>query len=151
MKKTILAIALISLLLIASSSKDDPVDTIRLTLVNKSEKEIAVQLIDGDYQDYDYIYYFKIPGGSRQFPTEKYFDIVPGRYNMQVYYLETYDPVYGFSCTQEFPVTLIARKNMRITIPECGHRPANWGEPTITKYWYWVFPPWKSRPPGYLY
>ena len=151
MKKIILAITLISLLLVAFDNNDEPVDTIRLTLVNKSEKEIAVQLIDGDYTDYDNIYYLRVAEGDRQFPTEKHYDIVPGVYNMQVFYLETYDPVYGFDCLPEFPITLIARKNMRITIHECGRRPANWGEPTITKYWYWVFPPWKSRPPGLLY
>ena len=151
MKKIILVIAILSLLLVAADKDDEPVDTIRLTLRNKSVKEIAVQLIDGDYEDYDNIYYFRVAEGDQLFPTEKHFDIVPGIYNMQVYYLETWDPVYGFSCTQEFPVKLIARKNMRITIPECGHRPANWGEPTMTKFWYWVFPPWKSRPPGLLY
>jgi hypothetical protein len=147
MKKMILVISILSMLLISA----DPVRTIRLTIRNKSEKEIGVQLIDGDYTDYDNIYYLTVPEGDRQFPTDKHFDIVPGIYNMQVHYIQTYDPVYGFDCLPSAPVRLVARKNMRVTVLECGRMPANWGEPTLTKYWYWVFPPWRSRPPGYLY
>jgi len=147
MKKTILVLALLSMLLMAS----DPMNTIRLTIINKSGMDIAVQLIDGDYTDYDNIYYLTVTEGDRLVPNEKAFDIVPGMYNMQVFYIETYDPVYGFSCGQSPPVKLIARKNMKVVIIECGQQPPNWGEPTMTKYWYWVFPPWKSRLPGYLY
>jgi hypothetical protein len=147
MKKMILVIALLSLLLVAS----DPINTIRLTLVNKSGMDIAVQLIDGDLSDYENIYYLRVAEGDRDVPTEAHFDIVPGRYNMQLYYIETYDPVYGFSCAQAAPVILIARKNMRVTFLPCGEQPPNWGEATQTKFWFWVFPPWRSRPPGYLY
>jgi hypothetical protein len=148
MKKMILVVALLSMLLIAS---DDPVRTIRLTIINKSGMDIAVQLIDGDFTDYDNIYYFKVEEGDRFSPTEAHFDIVPGLYNMQVYYLETWDPVYGFDCGPAAPVKLIARKNMKVSFGKCGQMPPNWGEPTMTKYWYWIFPPWKSRQPGYLY
>jgi hypothetical protein len=147
MRKTILVIALLSLFLISAA----PENTIRLTLRNKTGMDIAVQLINGDYNDFDYLYYLNVAEGDRQYPTEKHFDIAPGIYNMQVFYLDTWDPVYGFKCDDSLPIQLNARKNMRVTVIECGREPPNWGEPTMTKFYYWVFPPWNSRTPGWLY
>jgi len=147
MKKIILLIAILSLFLISA----EPEKTIRLNLINKSGMDVAVQLIDGDFSDFDNIYYLNVAEGDRKFPTEKHYDIVPGIYNMRVLYLETWDPVYGFECMDSPPVRLIAKRSMRVTIIECGRLPPNWGEPSMTKFWYWVFPPWKSRPPGLLY
>ena len=53
---------------------------------------------------------------------------------MQVYYIETYDPVYGFKCTQPLPNAIQVLQDMRVVIGKCSALPVNAGEPGMRKY-----------------
>ncbi len=140
MKKTLMLISIFALLLVAS----EPVKLVRLTAINKSGIEIAIQLFTADYENF---YYLTIPEGSRGNPTTKTFTIVPAAYRMQVFYIETYDPVYGFSCAPAPATMLIAKRNLKVVFTECGEIPPNRGEPSMMKYWFWF----RRVNAGYIY
>lgn len=140
MKRMLILISLFSLLLIGA---DRPVDTIRLTIINKSGMEIAVQLRSKDTEcanSKDIVrgefYYLKVLEGDREEPTLKVFDIQKETYAMQLFYLETYDPVYGFKCATPLPNALIARRNIRLVVLPCSFVPSPKavGEPSMRKY-----------------
>ena len=145
MRKPLLFVALLSLLLAPLLMAAEPVNLIRFTLINKSGIDIAVQLFSADYEN---VYYLKVPEGSRQYPTTKTFTIAKDIYQMQVFYIETYDPVYGYSCGNAPPTTLFATRQMKVVLTECGELPPNRGEPTMMKYWYWFR---RRNPPGFIY
>jgi hypothetical protein len=138
-KKILWVTALLTLLLTGARKK--PFDTIRLTIVNKSEMEIAVQLQAkprsccnmADSTDAKF-YYLPVLEGSRETPTVKEFDIEKETYGMQVFYIETWDPVYGFKCTRPAPNALMALRDMRVIILPCDETPGNIGEPSMRKY-----------------
>jgi hypothetical protein len=140
MKKILWLLPLLSLLLMAAS---DPIRPIRLTIINKSEMDIAVQLqakprecckgtqdLEGNF------YYLPVAEGDRSTPTTKSFLIEPDTYQMLVFYIQTWDPVYGFDCNQNAPNKLIAENNIRVVILPCGEIPAPQavGEPTMWKF-----------------
>ncbi len=140
MKKILIIITLLSLLLI---SADRPTDTIRLTIINKSGMDIAVQLRSRTIEAINSkdvlrgeFYYLPVAEGSREAPNVKVFDIQQDTYAMQLLYVETYDPVYGYECTTPAPNTLIARNNIRLVVLPCGFnpRPQAVGERTMRKY-----------------
>ena len=54
--------------------------------------------------------------------------------------VETYDPVYGWSCPGAIPVSLVATRNIRLNVQPCGQIPPNRGEPSMMKYWRWRCP-----------
>jgi hypothetical protein len=138
MKKTMMFIALVSLLLIGAINK--PVDTIRLTIVNKSGRGIAIQLrtqpktccnsgelIPGLF------YYLPVDGKENNI-TIKAYDIEKETYGMQLYYIQTYDPVYGWECATPAANALKAKRDMRLTVLPCDRTPPNVGEPSMRKY-----------------
>ncbi len=140
MKRILIIISLLTLLLIGA---DNPTDTIRLTIINKSGMEIAVQLRSQDTEcatSKDIFrgefYYLPVLEGSRELPATKSFDIQKDTYAMQVFFLETYDPVYGFQCTMPTPNVLIARNNIRVVVLPCDYtpNPKAVGERTMRKY-----------------
>lgn len=140
MKKILWFIALFSLLLIAGS---EPVDPIRLTIINKSESEIAIQLIAPQREcctskeiDYGEFYYLPVQEGSRESPTTKTFIIEREVYQMQLFYIETWDPVYGFECGGAAPNVLNAGRNIRVVVLPCGEIPGPRaaGERSMWKY-----------------
>lgn len=135
--------ALISLLTLVLIGADRPVDTIRLTIINKSEMEIAIQLRSNDYEcanSKDVVrgefYYLTVLEGDRELPTIKAFDIQKDDYGMQLFYIETYDPVYGFKCKTPAPNALRAARNLRLTVLPCDFTlsPKQIGEPSMFKY-----------------
>ncbi len=141
MKKIIWLLPLLALLLIAGS--EEPTDLIRLTVVNKSEREANIQLqaipkvccnkadvVQGEF------YYLTVPKGDKFHPVTKTFTIAKDTYRMYVYYKQTYDPVYGFKCDPTVPNTLMAGRNMRLTLLPCGELPTRCaiGEPSMWKY-----------------
>ena len=85
---------------------------VRLTLVNKSEFDMAVRL--SGKEDENLFYYLRIPAGETGI-----FTIVPAVYQMTPYYLELWDPVYGDSCSDPGSKTLYAQRNIRITFHSC--------------------------------
>ncbi len=140
MKKILALISLITLLLIGA---DRPMDTVRLTVINKSEMDIAIQLRSEDREcsnSKDIIkgemYYLPVPAGDKMTPEVKVFDIQQDTYGMQLYYISTYDPVYGFKCETPLPNGLIARRNIRLTVLPCTYTlgPKQVGEPSMRKY-----------------
>jgi hypothetical protein len=138
-KKFLLAIVFLAFLSIAA--KKPPIEDIRLTIINKSGMEIAAQLqaesqectnqsgsIEGNF------YYLRVPTGDRENPALKVFNIEKDTYRMQLFYLETFDPVYGFECGSVQPNALIAGHNLRLVVLPCNEQPGNVGEPGMRKY-----------------
>jgi len=91
-------------------------------------------------QTWEYFYYLRIPKGTRENPTVQTFTIVPDYYDSTLYYIELWDPVYGYHCgsiseTGSSSETLDVRHNARVTVVECDVTPAKSEEsPKITKY-----------------
>lgn len=140
MKRILILITLLSLLLI---SADRPKDTIRLTIINKSGMDIAIQLRSRTFEAINSkdvfrgeFYYMPVAEGTREAPNVKAFDIQRDTYAMQLLYVETYDPVYGYKCTTPAPNSLIARNNIRLVVLPCGFtpQPMTVGERTMRKY-----------------
>jgi hypothetical protein len=134
---------MISLLTLLLISADRPVDTIRFTVINKSGMDIAIQLRANDYENIfskdilrGELYYLTILEGDREHPNFKIFDIQKDTYVMQVYYIETYDPVYGFKCATPAPNPMIAQRNIRLVVLPCDFTPGpkQVGEPSMRKY-----------------
>lgn len=161
MNKKIAWIIPIFALLILAGSK--PVDLIRLTIINKAEMDIAVQLnavpkVCCNMADVEQgqFYYLPVPEGTKEQPTVKVYTIERDTYLMRLYYLETYDPVYGFKCDPTLPNTMIAGRNLRVVVLPCGQIPRNpkaVGEGSMWKYLPYPIPSlsvffsdyWKTR------
>ena len=133
----ILIASLLAMFLVSA----EPVDLIRFEIINKSGMEIAVRLNGVSYPclnkndvSKSKFYYLPVPEGSKELPYAKIYTIERDTYAMQVFYLETYDPVYGFRCTQPPPNMLKAVRNTRVTIGDCKTLPINGGEPSMRKY-----------------
>ena len=120
--KKIMWLMLLMLLLINAA---EPGKLIQLTLINKSAKPIGVRLIG--LSDNDYYYYLQVPKGDRANPEERTFTIASDFYNMQVFYIETYDPVYGFDCQPAVPNQLQASRNLRVVFLPCNFVPERMG------------------------
>ncbi len=138
MKKILSLIALLALLLIAGSA---PNPTIRLTIINKSGMDIAVQLRAAGRDYYNCggntdpkFYYLSVPTGDREEPVVKWFDIEEEVYSLQVFYIETWDPVYGFKCETPTATVLRAGRNLRFTVLPCDQMPRHPGERSMWKY-----------------
>lgn len=140
MKKILWLLPILALLLGAAS---DPVDPIRLTIINKSDMDIAVQLQGitkvccnkSDTQKGEF-YYLRVAAGSRALPTTKTFIIERDTYTMQMFFIQTWDPVYGFKCDSTVPNVLTAGRNLRLVVLPCGElpKPCAVGEPSMWKY-----------------
>ena len=137
MKKTLLVILLLSLLSMGSKESE----LIELTIINKSEMDIGIQLKGSDKicatcsdTVEGQLYYLTVPEGSKEKPSVKTFEIEKDRYGMQLYYIETWDPVYGFKCNQPTPNRLEAARNIRLVVLPCDETPPNVGEPSMRKY-----------------
>jgi hypothetical protein len=127
MKRKILTLLLLSLLLIGAS----PVRTVRLTVVNKSGLPVDVSLT-GKYLENTY--YLRVPEGDKLFPEEKHIDLIPDMYSMSIYYVEFWDPVYGYDCTEGGKSVAITHST-RLTFLGCTYTPPNNGEPpAMLKY-----------------
>jgi hypothetical protein len=132
MKKALLVISLISILLMGA--KHNPVDLVRLTVVNKSGYRIAVQLSGVD--NTNLFYYLTLPKGEKDHPVSQTFTIAASRYTAKVFYIEIYDPVYGYDCGGGASAKIEADRNLRFTILTCGTRipRRNRGEPSMRKF-----------------
>ncbi len=137
--KILLIIALLSILTVAGSA---PKSVIRLTVINKSGMEIAIQLraketecaTSKDTLESKF-YYLPVTPGDRDAPQVKDFYIDRGyTYGMQLFYIETWDPVYGFSCNPTVPNALVAARNLRLTVLPCDQIPRRLGERSMWKY-----------------
>lgn len=140
MKKIYWLLPILALFLIGGSK---PIELIRFTIINKSESDIAIQLNaipkvccnKADVEEGEF-YYLQVEEGSREAPTVKVFTIAKDSYNMHLFYISTYDPVYGFKCDPTVPNRLDAARNLRLVVLPCGQLPTPWsiGEPSMWKY-----------------
>ena len=127
MKKILLTFVILAIAL-GLIGADEPGKLMRFTVVNKFELPIGIQLISKN--DSDRYYYLTIPDHS-----QKTFTLERDEYAMQVYYIETYDPVYGFQCGRALPSHLLATRNIRLVFKDCNGEPPNPGEPSMLKFW----------------
>jgi hypothetical protein len=133
----VLIASILALMLVSA----EPIELIRLTIINKSEMDIAIQLtsltgpcINKNDVSQSRFYYLPVPEGSKDLPNAKVYTIERNTYAMRVFYLETYDPVYGFKCINPSANMMKATRNMRVVIGECRILPVNAGEPSMRKY-----------------
>lgn len=124
----LLVLSLLMVLLIGADCI--PSKLIRFTVVNKSEFPIEMRLIGNNY---DQLYYLRIPEGSKQSPAEKVFTITPDTYAYQVYYIEYWDPVYGFECGTMGSV-IDANHNVQLSVHHCDARIIGIGEYPYIKF-----------------
>jgi len=129
MRKILLVISMLATLLIAASSSYTKL--YRLTIINKSGMDLAISLLGEDDNNQ---YYLRVPEGDRRSPTETIFTIVPDTYSINAYYIEPWDPVYGYTCNDPGGKTLEAERNIRLTFTECNYTPRNGGEPSMWKF-----------------
>jgi len=141
MKKALLILSFLSTLLIGADIQNN---TARFTIVNKTGMDIAVQLTNFETDPEDKLfYYLKVEAGDDGAPSTKAFDIEKDSYLLQLFYLETYDPVYGYKCDTEQPTKLFLFRNTRLTFLPCGFDACSPGEPSMRKLSYkLVAPPW---------
>jgi hypothetical protein len=128
-----LLIAFLSSQLIAA--KPWPGKQYELRVINRSGVPLAIKLTG--ISDSTAFYYLHVPKGDRDWPYDKTFAIASGEYQMSVYYIEIYDPVYGYSCSSAPSSTLTMTRQIVIYFNECGVRPRHGGEPAQMKYWKW--------------
>ena len=129
MKKSLLLLSLLVIFTMGASSAG--IRLVRLTVINKSGLDIEISLT-GNYEEE--FYYLRVPEGDRTSPTEVVFTVIPDEYSSQLYYVELWDPVYGYTCTSESKILDITR-NTRLVVTECDQDAPNAGEPpAITKY-----------------
>ena len=142
MKKILYLLPLLTLLLIGAKK---PIATIEFTIINKAGRDIAVSLKGQDQiccNKSDVrkgeIYYLTVPSGDSDTPSVKKFEIESNTYGMQLYYIQTWDPVYGLKCPTPSPNSLVANRNLRLTVLPCDQTPNRCGkavgEPTMWKY-----------------
>ncbi len=128
-KKMTLILAFLVLASISAGAL--PTRLVRLKIINKSGRGIELSLSG---KNLEYFYYLRIPAGNRLMPAEQIFTIVPDTYASTLYYVELWDPVYGYQCSSKSQ-TLDISRNVEVTVLECDRSPANAGEtPAIVKY-----------------
>lgn len=126
-RKLLILLVLLSLSLISAKS----VKTVRLTVINKSGLPVEISLT-GRYLENTY--YVRVPEGDKLFPAEKVVDLIPDMYTMSIFYIELWDPVYGYDCTQGGKSVEILQST-RLTFLGCTYTAPNNGEPpSILKY-----------------
>jgi hypothetical protein len=127
------------LALFLTAAKPTKTVLVRLTIVNKSGVELFIHLdnLATNYED-DVTYSLTIPEGDHENPTVKEFTIYRDIYDVQVYYVENWDPVYGYTiCANSTGKTqLNAKRQHRWVFTECSRERPRPGEPTMEKF-YW--------------
>lgn len=107
-----------------------PFKLIRLTIINKSNMAVGVKLTGKTLEQF---YYLKVEKGSRISPTIGQFTVVQDTYVAQVYYIEYWDPVYGYRCGSTPTSQLDVMHPSRLTLLPCGEQGRYSGEPGMVK------------------
>ncbi|OGO30418.1 MAG: hypothetical protein A2Z16_00085 [Chloroflexi bacterium RBG_16_54_18] len=115
MKKILPWFVILTILLTGAKSKN--FDLVRFTVINESPFPLGISLT-GLFTES--IYYLHLPEGDPEFPVERTFTIARDEYQMQVYYIDLWDPVYGYTCTTGQGGTLNAKSNSTITVKHCN-------------------------------
>jgi hypothetical protein len=152
MKKIIWLLPILALFIMGGS---EPVALMRFTIINKSESDIAIQLNavpkvccnKADTKKGEF-YYLPVAEGTKDVPTVKIYTLAKDTYQMHLFYISTYDPVYGFKCEPTVPNVLNASRDIRLTVLPCNQLPIGTmtifgrtvpdgrrvGEPSMWKY-----------------
>ena len=129
MKRKLLVLILLSILLLGAAPPKGLLLK-RLTVVNKSEMELELELTGSCEDNW---YYLHVPAGSSIYPSTTVFTITPDVYSMTAHYIELWDPVYGYTCGDTSSRNVDVTHNVRVVILDCNLRPPNGGEPTMIK------------------
>ena len=142
MKKIIWLLPIMALFTMGGSK---PIELIRFTIINKAETDIAIQLnavpkvccniADTEKGEF---YYLPVEEGSKDVPTVKIYTLAKDTYQMQLFYISTYDPVYGFKCEPTVPNMLNASRDLRLVVLPCNELPIG---PTEKKTFSPLLPP----------
>jgi hypothetical protein len=104
---------------------------VKFTIVNKSGLALEVSLTGACDEN---VYYLRVPEGDRALPMVKDFTIVPDTYKVQPYYVQIWDPVYGYDCSDPSAKQIDISHNTRVVIAECDRTLPNSGEPSMVKF-----------------
>lgn len=115
MKKYLPWFLIITILL--AGAKTQNLDLVRFTVVNESPFPLGISLTGTFTESF---YYLHVPEGDPEFPVERTFTIARDEYQMQVYYIDLWDPVYGYTCSSGPGGLLNAKKNNSITVKHCN-------------------------------
>jgi hypothetical protein len=129
LKRKLLALTLLAILLLGAAPPKGLLLK-RLTVVNKSERDLELELTGSCDDNW---YYLHVPAGSRDFPSMTVFTITPDVYSMTAHYIELWDPVYGYTCGDTSTRSVDVTRNVRVVILDCNLRPPNGGEPSMIK------------------
>ena len=102
--------------LILTAGIPNPDKLVRLTILNKSQYPLGIKLTGDNEANF---YYLHVPKGDEEFPLEKRFTIARDIYQMQIYYIELWDPVYGTNCGSGRSGTIDAMHNTRMIVQDC--------------------------------
>jgi len=132
MKKILFVTTLFALLCLGAKKPLTP--TVQFTIINESGMNIAVQLSATVKDCTDHcdtlnsrFYYLSVPKGEQEWPTTRTYEIDRGNYKLRLYYLETYDPVYGFECGGGGSLNLNATHYNSLVVMPCDKPAANGG------------------------
>jgi hypothetical protein len=128
MRKTLIAFSLLMILFVSA----DPGYKwlVKLTVINKSGLPIEISLQTSDQEN---IYYLRLPEGDTTNPSEKTYTVVPAVYTATLYYVELWDPVYGYSCSSKSQ-SIDAQHQVQITVFPCNKTIAKPGEDPKLKF-----------------
>jgi hypothetical protein len=102
-----------------------------LLVINKSGMPIEMTLTG---QDTDSFYVLRVPTGDQAAPTQQIFEVAQDTYTSSVWFVEIYDPTYGYTCSSKSMEMPIYR-NVRVTVIACDKSPRGRSEPpSILKY-----------------
>ena len=105
--------------------------TARVTVINKSGVPVEVRLTGKCWEQ---IYYMRLEEGDRVNPTETVADVIPDQYRFEIFFIELWDPVYGYECGEGTNSAVVDQRT-RLTVLECSYKTPNNGErPSILKY-----------------
>ncbi len=107
-----------------------PFKLMRLTIINKSDMAVGVKLTGKTLEQF---YYLRLEKGSRVTPTIGQFTVAQDTYTAQVYYIEYWDPVYGYRCGSTPTSRLDVMHPSRLTLLPCGEGGRYSGEPGMVK------------------
>lgn len=110
----------------------------RFVVINKSGNEIHIRL--NSLNDDQLTYYLKVPVGYKSQPTVAHFTLERDEYQMFLFYIAEWDPVYAQFITCQPPEIekdyyFNGMKNQRLTVTSCFSPPVNFGVPRMAKYW----------------
>ncbi len=103
---------------------------VEIVIINKSDMDIEISLSGNETDEQ---YYLRIPTGTEDAPTEKTFEVIPDTYTATLYYVELWDPVYGYSCDNKSH-SIDANHKTRVTVFECSKSIRRPGEYPIIKF-----------------